>query len=107
MHECMSERETIVTKTKTTAQDFLSRMRLPEQEGQEPVPAASEPVKAEQRRASGRAGLKHIGGYFERDTVEKVAILRARLDLDNSQLIKRAIDELYNRDGAARQFGDR
>lgn len=107
MHECMTEHEAIVTKTRTTAQDFLSKMKLPEQERQEPVPAASELVKADQRRASGRAGLKHIGGYFERDTVEKVAILRARLDLDNSQLIKRAIDELYSREGAARKFGDR
>jgi hypothetical protein len=31
-----------------------------------------------------RAGLKHIGGYFELATVEKVALLRARLKLDNS-----------------------
>jgi len=35
-----------------------------------------------------RAGLKHIGAYLDRETVEKVAILRARLGLDNSKLIK-------------------
>ena len=57
--------------------------------------------------AKGRAGLKHIGGYFDRETVEQVAILRARLDLDNSQLIKKAVEELFQREMAARKFGDR
>jgi hypothetical protein len=40
-----------------------------------------------------RAGLKHIGGYFGRTDVEKIAVLRARLGLDNSQLIRLAVDE--------------
>jgi hypothetical protein len=53
-----------------------------------------------------RAGLKHIGGYFERETVEKVAILRARLNLDNSALIKLAIEELHRKHTAQRAFGD-
>ena len=53
-----------------------------------------------------QAGRKHIGGYFERDTVEKVAILRARLDLDNSELIKLAIEDLYRKHEAKRAFGD-
>ena len=96
-----------MAKTKATAQDFLSKMKLPEEQGQEVAPIAVEATKTEPRRAAGRTGLKHIGGYFDRDTVEKVALLRARLDLDNSQLIKRAIDELYSREGAARKFGDR
>ena len=34
------------------------------------------------------AGRNHIGTYLDRETVEKVAILRARLGLDNSKLIK-------------------
>lgn len=96
-----------MAKTKATAQDFLSKMKLPEPEGKESAPITAEAAKVEPRRAIGRTGLKHIGGYFDRDTVEKVALLRARLDLDNSQLIKRAIDELYSREGAARKFGDR
>ncbi len=96
-----------MAKTKATAQDFLSKMKLPEPESKESSPIATEAAKVEPRRTVGRTGLKHIGGYFDRDTVEKVALLRARLDLDNSQLIKRAIDELYNREGAARKFGDR
>ncbi len=53
-----------------------------------------------------RAGLKHIGGYLDRATVEKVAILRARLECDNSELLKRAIDDLYRKQEAQRTFGD-
>lgn len=98
-----------MAKTKATAQDFLSKMNLPEQQEERPeLHVSSSPVApAVRERAASRSGLKHIGGYFDRDTVEKVAILRARLDLDNSQLIKRAIEELYSREGAARKFGDR
>ena len=28
---------------------------------------------------------KHIGGYFDSDMLERIALLRARLDMDNSQ----------------------
>jgi len=94
---------------KATAQDFIKKMNLAEDQPEAikraepaPVPLADKPAKP-----AGRAGLKHIGGYFDLETVEKVALLRARLGLDNSQLIKRAIDELFSREGAARKFGDR
>ena len=63
-----------------------------------PVPKAS--------RSASRNGLKHIGGYFERADVEKFAVLRARLGLDNSQLIKLAVEELYKKHEAKRVFGD-
>ena len=53
-----------------------------------------------------RTGLKHVGAYLDRETVEKVAILRARLDLDNSALVKLAIEELYAKHRAKRAFGD-
>jgi hypothetical protein len=56
--------------------------------------------------SSSRKGLKHIGGYFNRADVEKFAVLRARLDLDNSQLISLAIDELFKKYEAKRAFGD-
>ena len=98
---------------KASAQDFLKKMNLAEDQPEPPKPAvstgtpAAKPAKAAPTKAAGRDGLKHIGGYFDLDTVEKVALLRARLSLDNSQLIKRAIDELFNREGAARKFGDR
>lgn len=95
---------------KATAESFLKRMNL----GGEPEPLAAEPKTGvgdepapKAKKSGGRAGLKHIGGYFNRETVEQVAVLRARLDLDNSQLIKRAIEDLYSREMAARKFGDR
>lgn len=56
--------------------------------------------------AGTRKGLKHIGGYFNRDMVEKVAILRARLGLDNSELIELAINELHSKHKAQRAFSE-
>jgi hypothetical protein len=67
----------------------------------EPMPAAPKPEPPPTRK-----GLKHIGGYFNRAQVEKIAVLRARLDLDNSQLISLAIDELFKKHEARRAFGD-
>ena len=102
-----------MAKPKVTAASFLKNLDLPEDEPAAvpkaaPARGAAKP-KAEESRpaAAGRAGLKHIGGYFDRDTTEMVAILRARLGLDNSQLIKQAIEEMFNRETAARKFGDR
>lgn len=92
---------------KPTAAAFLKNMGMAEDD--EPATnARPQAVKTTSvSKPKGRAGLKHIGGYFDKETVEQVAILRARLDLDNSQLIKRAIEELYSRELAARKFGDR
>jgi len=94
------------------AADFLQNMRLAEAEP-EPPPVAQEislrPAKATlaaKKTASTRTGLKHIGGYFDLETVEKVAVLRARLRLDNSELIKVAIDDLHRKHLAKRAFGD-
>jgi len=71
----------------------------------ESAPALA-PVRAPKLTPPSRAGLKHIGGYFDRADVEKVAVLRARLGLDNSELIRLAIDELYKKHEAKRAFGD-
>lgn len=94
---------------KPTAAAFLKNMGVASDAPEaEPTAAPAPPAAAPKAKAArGRAGLKHIGGYFDRDTVEQVAILRARLDLDNSQLIKKAVEELYQREMAARKFGDR
>ena len=95
-----------MAKSKVTAERFLKKMGIGEPEvttaGAMPVETFP-PVKP----APGRTGLKHIGGYFNRETTEQVAILRARLGLNNSQLLKRAIEELYSREIAAQKFGDR
>ena len=69
--------------------------------------AASPAETSSAKPGPGRAKLKHIGGYFNKETTEQVAILRVRLDLNNSQLLKRAIEELYSREIAAWKFGDR
>jgi hypothetical protein len=74
-----------------------------------PPPAAGNKIiaqKSTRQPASTRTGLKHIGGYFDVETVEKVAILRARLRLDNSELIKLAVDDLHRKHMAKRAFGD-
>lgn len=95
---------------KATAETFLKKMNLasePEAPAAKAETSAESAQAAKNKKPAGRTGLKHIGGYFDRETVEQVAVLRARLDLDNSQLIKRAIEELYSRELAARKFGDR
>ena len=103
-----------MAKGKVTAASFLKNLDLPEDEPASapkaaPARAAAKPKAEESKPAAAatRTGLKHIGGYFDRDTTEMVAILRARLGLDNSQLLKRAIEELYSRETAALKFGDR
>lgn len=101
--------------SKSRASDFLANMKQPEPEAPAVKAAttarrsAAKPAeegKGEKAPAGGRAGLKHIGGYFDADTVEKVAVLRARLNLDNSELLKRAIDDLYSKQKAQRAFAD-
>lgn len=82
-----------------------------------PPPAAALTSKVESPRSSvraqpfpsqvARAGLKHIGGYLDRETQERVVLLKTRLELDNSELIKRAIDSLWADEEARRAFGDR
>lgn len=88
------------------AADFLQNMR-------EDLPVMAQPIsdpnpKEERARKpiSTRNGLKHIGGYLDTETVEKVAILRARLKLDNSALIKLAVEDLHRKHMAKRAFGD-
>jgi hypothetical protein len=84
---------------------FIENLKLAEQAPRppsQPKPRNPKPKKPPPTRA----GLKHIGGYFDMDTIEKVAILRARLRLDNSQLIKLAVEELHSKHMAKRAFGD-
>jgi hypothetical protein len=63
-------------------------------------------AKAEKTKTGTRANLKHFGGYVNDETDEKIAVMRARLKLDNSELITLAIDELHRRHAAKRAFGD-
>jgi hypothetical protein len=55
-----------------------------------------------------RSGQKHLGAYFDKGDpiLERVAILRARLDMTNSELIEHALNELWRRHEAGRAFGE-
>jgi hypothetical protein len=90
---------------KSKAAAFLAAM-TPEGDVAPAAATISRGSGLSQHRTPSRTGLKHIGAYLDRATVEKVAILRARLDLDNSELIKLAIEELYAKQEAKRAFGD-
>jgi hypothetical protein len=94
-----------MTKANSAAA-FLENMKGGTAEEVAPPAVHEKPKRASAKAAGTRNGLKHIGGYFASETVEKVAILRARLDLDNSQLIKLAIDDLYSKQKAKRAFND-
>lgn len=87
------------------ASDFLAALSPEALPGNPPAVQNNKPEDAPKTERK-QAGRKHIGGYFDRDMVEKVAILRARLALDNSGLIKLAIEDLYRKHEAKRAFGD-
>ena len=72
----------------------------------EPAPPPATARSASRPSDRAREARKHIGGYFEPDLVEKFAILKARLAMDNSQLIKFAIETAYTRIEADRHFRD-
>lgn len=69
--------------------------------------AKAEPVRAAATSAT-RVGQKHLGAYFDkRDPIlERVALLRTRLDMTNSELIEHALNELWKRHEAGRAFGE-
>jgi hypothetical protein len=96
-----------MSRAAAKATDFLSKMKVGSADAAAPAepPAANGEAAAPKATAS-RANLKHIGAYLDRETVEKVALLRARLALDNSQLVKLAIERLHATESAKRKFGD-
>lgn len=102
---------------KASATDFLAAMNLdapPEASPQAakiptrpaPKPAEAESALSAAARTRAEAGKKHIGAYLDPETVERFAILRARLRLDNSALVKHAIDQLFQKVEAHRKFGE-
>ena len=82
------------------AEEFLRNMTVVEALAASPPAVQIAPVKP-----SSRVNLKHIGGYFDDEVVEMVAVLRARLKLENSGLIKLALEDLYRKHNAKRAFG--
>jgi len=88
------------------ADDFLRAMNQDSPESTEAQSVVREIRPKRKQQPPTRVGRKHIGGYLDRETVEKIAVLRARLDLDNSELIKLAVEELHRKHNARRAFGD-
>jgi hypothetical protein len=95
----------MMSKASNKGAAFLEAYSVPS-EDKPPLAANAAAPALKATRAASRNGLKHIGGYFERGDVEKIAILRARLGLDNSELIKLAVNELYTKLETKRAFGD-
>jgi hypothetical protein len=97
----------------TKADDYIRAMTAQEAE---PVEIERPPAKRRGKTrteaappaaaTTSRAGLKHFGAYLDDGTLEKIALLRVRLKLDNSALTKRAIDELHAKHMARRAHGD-
>jgi hypothetical protein len=105
----------MMNKAANSAAAFLANMnRESTQEAEAP---RSEPAKAPPKPAAktaekpkavakSREQLKHIGGYCDAETVEMFAILRARLNMDNSEVIAEAVRELYKKHKVKRAFAD-
>lgn len=86
------------------ALDFVQRMNTP---AAEPEPLQiSRKNDRKKLRAKAPARGKHIGGYFDAEVIERFALLRARLNLDNSELIELAIADLWRKHSSRRAFGD-
>ena len=91
------------------AAQFLAAMQRAEPTSLTPLPrepGVTDASVTAPAKPSNRVGLKHFGGYLDDETLEKIALLRARLKKDNSALIKLAIDDLFRRHQAKRAFGD-
>lgn len=107
--------------SKDRTQQFLQQMNKGQSAEVEPpaapplpapeaIPTAAvhqiKPRAAKPARKASRADLQHFGGYLDDATLEKIALLRIRLKMDNSALIKHAIEELHRKHSAKRAFGD-
>lgn len=87
---------------------FLAAMKASAPELEVEIVADPAPMMAPKPKSTARAGQKHLGAYFDKGDpiLERVAILRARLDMTNSELIEHALSELWKAHEAKRAFGD-
>jgi hypothetical protein len=84
------------------AADFVQRMNTPAEAS--PVRPTTRAKKSTRNKAPARG--KHLGGYFGAEVIEQFALLRARLNLDNSELIELAIADLWRKHSSRQAFGD-
>ena len=68
-----------------------------------PATGAASHRVTELRRA---ANKRHFGAYLDQATLERVALLRARLRMDNGQLMVEAINRLWRDMETERKFQD-
>ena len=87
---------------------FLAAMKASAPEPEIEAVTEQAPAPVAKPKSTARAGQKHLGAYFEKGDpiLERVAILRARLDMNNSELIEHALNELWKAQAAKRAFGD-
>jgi hypothetical protein len=83
----------------TKAKSFLDALNKGPPKAERPI--AGSPGR---QKTSTDPSRKHIGGYFDPDFVERFAVLKARLGLDNSELMIRAIAALWADEEARRAF---
>lgn len=86
---------------------LLAAMGKPtEPEAAEPEMTPPVSGRLPERAASRRSLQKHLGAYFDKGDplLERVAILRTRLDMTNSELVEYALNELWARHEADRMF---
>jgi hypothetical protein len=93
-----------MTRAKTA--DFLKAMQQGGPADEPSATVCTPPTARASKTPPYRVGLRHFGGYLDAETLEKIALLRVRLKVENAALIKQAIDELYRKLNAKRAFGD-
>ena len=94
---------------KAKGADFLAAMEETgaiEAETPPAVVAAAPKAAAEHRVTQLRkaADKRHFGAYLDQPTLEKAALLRARLRMDNGQLMAEAIERMWREMEAQRKF---
>lgn len=108
-----------MNKTNAKTASFLQALSIPERatvkEAESPKPELA-PVPEQPRTApveparNSREHKKHLGAYFheidDAEVLEQFAVLRARLRLDNSGLMRLMIGETYRKYEAKKAFGD-
>jgi hypothetical protein len=70
-----------------------------------PVPVVANANPKKRKRGPTPERGKHIGGYIDdEELLEKVALLRTRLKVDNTGLIKLAVEALFSQTNTQRTF---
>jgi hypothetical protein len=69
-----------------------------------PAPASASTHRVTELRRA--ANKRHFGAYLDQPTLERIALLRARLRMDNGQLMAEAVNLLWKQMETERKFQD-